>query len=370
MLPFSFINPNRNRLFLLYTMLQATYKDIKYTFNVTTKDVTILNPPYTAFLFRFTNDMSGAVKWSYGQNTVVRDRYTTVDFFHDTVEDIFTGKINFEPQGYWKYDVYQIPFASTPVLNNCSTVNPTGINFILEDSASTVLDSGTLDLYNYKKSDLTNALSPYKFKFFPSCSLTTVSSVAVDLIDGEEPKRFIHVDNITQTATGIIVDIYSTASIGSNIEFYYAAVNHTINLDITAKPQNISVFVPDLSPSFGGSEYTFKLYNGAVIVDTYNNIIAETKPSGLTLNALALFVNNEYNVGRGEGTDKGSIFFTAQLLIYPNIRLTTGLVPDGTTFNDLRVEVGKLLVSEQVGEEQVQYTEREAPPSTNYIYNE
>ena len=34
------------------------------------------------------------------------------------------------------------------------------------------------------------------------------------------------------------------------------------------------------------------------------------------------------------------------------------------------LEIGKLLVSEQVGEEQVQYTEREAPATTNYIYNE
>ena len=369
MLPFFFI-PNKNRVFLLYTMLQATYKDIKYTFNVTTKDVTILNPPFTAFLFRFTNDMSGAVKWSYGQNTVVRDRYTTVDFFHDTVEDIFTGKINFEPQGYWKYDVYQIPFDSTPVLDNCNTVNPTGINFILEDSASTVLDSGTLELYNYKKSDLTNALSPYEFKFFPSCSLGSTSTVAVDLVGVELPKRFIHVDNITQTATGIIVDIYSTASIGTNIEFKNFGFSHTVNVDITAKPQNLTVFLPDLSPSLSGTGYTFKLFQGAVLVDTYNTIVSETKPSGLTVNALALFVNNEYNEGRGEGTDKGSIFFTAQLLILPNIFLTTGLVPDGTTFNDLRVEVGKLLVSEQTGEEQVRYKEHETAAGTNYIYNE
>ena len=204
-------------------MLQATYKDIKYTFNVTTKDVSILNPSYTAFLFRFTNDMSGAVKWSYGQNTVVRDRYTTIDFFHNTVEDIFTGNINFEPQGYWKYDVYQIPFNSNPVLDNCNTVNPTGVNWNLKDSASTLIDTGTFDLYDYKKGDLTNALSPYTFNLFPSCSNTYAVSAVVDLIDGEEPKRFIHVDNITQTAAGIIVDIYSTANIGSNICLLYTS---------------------------------------------------------------------------------------------------------------------------------------------------
>ena len=365
MLPFFFI-PNRNRVFLLYTMLQATYKDIKYTFNVTTKDVTILNPPFTAFLFRFTNDMSGAVKWSYGQNTVVRDRYTTVDFFHDTVEDIFTGKINFEPQGYWKYDVYQIPFDSTPVLDNCNTVNPTGINWNFEDSASTVLDTGTFDLYDYKKEDLTNALSPYNFNLYPACSNTYAINVQINLVDVELPKRFIHVDNITQTAAGMIVDIYSTASIGSNIEFYYAAVNHTINLDITAKPQNLSVFLPDLSPSLGGSQYTFKLYQGAALVDTYNPIVSETKPSGINLNSQIIFINKEYNVGRGEGTDKGSVFFTAQLLLLQ----TNYTYPDGTTFNDLRVEVGKLLVSEQTGEEQVRYKEHETAAGTNYIYNE
>ena len=186
----------------------------------------------------------------------------------------------------------------------------------------------------------------------------------------ELPKRFIHVDNITQTATGIIVDIYSTASIGTNIEFKNFGFSHTVNVDITAKPQNLTVFLPDLSPALGGTAYLFRLFQGAVWVDTYNEIVSETKPSGESVNALALFVNNEYNEGRGEGTDKGSIFFTAQLLILPNIFLTTGLVPDGTTFNDLKVEVGKLLVSEQTGEEQVRYKEHETAAGTNYIYNE
>jgi len=350
-------------------MLEANYKDIKYTFNITTKDVSPLNPTYSAFLFKFTNDMSGDVKWAYGQNTVIRNRYTTVDFFHDTTEDIFTGKVNFDPQGYWKYDVFQVPFNSTPVLDNCNAINPTYIAWNVKDSAATLLDSGTFDLYDYKLSGLTNALSPYDFNLYPDCVPTGgIVSATVGLKSIEtNPKRFVHVDKITQTTTGIIVDIYSTSTQRTFIEFTPTAGGSTVTTPITTTtPYNISVFLPDLSVGLTGTTYSFKLYEDTNVVDTYNNIVSETKPSGLTSNSSVMFVNNEYETGWGEGTDLGSVFFTSQYSFFP---ITPYTPPTGTTFEDLRVEVGKLLVNEENGSEQVQYTQHKTK-QTNYIYNE
>ena len=51
-------------------MIQLTYKDATYTFNVTTEDVRIdTSVPKTQIrhLCKFTNDMDGGVKYAYGQ---------------------------------------------------------------------------------------------------------------------------------------------------------------------------------------------------------------------------------------------------------------------------------------------------------------
>ena len=345
-------------------MLQATYKDIKYTFNITTKDVSVLNPPFSAFLFRFTNDMSGAVKWAYGQNTVIRDRFTTVDFFHDTVEDIFDGKVNFDPQGYWKYDVYEIPFSTTPVLGECSAINPLAINWDVTD-ANGILDTGSLDLYDYKLSNCTALDSPYALNTYPDCTPSgTPAAATVSYKDNENPNRFIHVDTITQTPTGIIVDISSIAQKGSHIEFVTSG--HTVIANFPTTPMTISVFLPDVSANLTGSQYTFTLFKGSGLIDAYNSITSVPNPSGNTNTSTVMFINNEYANGKN-GTDLGSIFFTSQYLLFP---ILPYVPPSGTTLEDLKVEVGKLLINEQEGLEQVQYTQHTEPTGTNYIYND
>ena len=343
-------------------MLEATYKDTKYTFNITTKDVSVLNPPFSAFLFKFTNDMSGDVKWAYGQNTVIRNRYTTVDFFHDTTESVFDGKVNFNPQGYWKYDVYEIPFSTTPVLDDCNAVNPSLTNWDVNDTSGT-LDSGTFDLYDYKLSNCTSALSPYSFNLYPDCTPTGGSETATVVYKTQEvnPERLIHVDTITQTPTGIIVTMSSIVpTTRYTIEF-----GSSIVVTIGAQ-QNLTVFLPDVSTDLSGTSYTFKLYEGVQLKDIYNNITSATNPSGVTNNATVMFINNEYETGWGGGTDLGSIFFTAQYLLFP---ILPYVPPSGTTLEDLKIEVGKLLINEQEGAEQVQYNQH-STTDTNYIYND
>jgi len=105
-------------------MIQLTYATA-YTFNVTTEDVRIdTSVPRTQIrhLFKFTNDMDGGVKYAYGRSETIRDRYTNITLQHNTTENIVEGKINFLPNGYWKYEVYEVSFNGASVVISDTTV--------------------------------------------------------------------------------------------------------------------------------------------------------------------------------------------------------------------------------------------------------
>ena len=65
------------------------------------------------YLFKFTNDLTKTVKYSYGRKISTNDRYIKNDFLHNTSEDLFTFKINFKPYGFWKYEVYEVSWLGT-----------------------------------------------------------------------------------------------------------------------------------------------------------------------------------------------------------------------------------------------------------------
>lgn len=105
-------------------MIQLTYATA-YSFNVTTEDVRIdTSVPRTQIrhLFKFTNDMDGGVKYAYGRSETIRDRYTNITLQHNTTENIVEGKINFLPNGYWKYEVYEVSFNGASVVISDTTV--------------------------------------------------------------------------------------------------------------------------------------------------------------------------------------------------------------------------------------------------------
>jgi len=61
------------------------------------------------WLFKFTNDMTKKVKYGYGLLAgSVNDRYVFNSFGHALSEDIYTGRMNFKPYGYWSYEVYEV----------------------------------------------------------------------------------------------------------------------------------------------------------------------------------------------------------------------------------------------------------------------
>ncbi len=75
------------------------------------------------WLFKFTNDMTKTVKYSYGTYGAVNDRYVRQLFSHNTTENIFSGNINFKPYGYWKYEVYEVSWIGTAAVNDTNAPN-------------------------------------------------------------------------------------------------------------------------------------------------------------------------------------------------------------------------------------------------------
>ena len=123
-------------------MLHITYGQTG-TFYVTTEEKRIDTSVVSSrirLLFKFTNDMSGAIKYAYGQNQVHNDstrtyqRSTKVTIGHDTSENVFGGMLNFKPFGYWKYEIYEVSFngnvptldAETSPITETDVANDTG----------------------------------------------------------------------------------------------------------------------------------------------------------------------------------------------------------------------------------------------------
>jgi hypothetical protein len=63
--------------------------------------------------------MDRDVVYAYGQSQLVNNRYTRVSMTSNTTEDVFTGAINFMPNGYWEYEIYEVSWidSGTPSLS-------------------------------------------------------------------------------------------------------------------------------------------------------------------------------------------------------------------------------------------------------------
>jgi hypothetical protein len=64
-------------------------------------------------LLKFTNDLDGAVFYSYGAAEDIKDRATKLSFTYNTTPDIYTGATKLVPAGYYKYEAYEVSWAVT-----------------------------------------------------------------------------------------------------------------------------------------------------------------------------------------------------------------------------------------------------------------
>jgi hypothetical protein len=69
-------------------------------------------------LFKFTNDLDGAVFYCYGAVENIFDRYTKVGFTYSSSPDRYEGRIDLKPAGYYKYEAYEVSWIGTVKMEN------------------------------------------------------------------------------------------------------------------------------------------------------------------------------------------------------------------------------------------------------------
>ena len=120
MLPFSFINPNRNRLFLLYSMIQG-FTETNIAADICTEDNRIdtsVASTQIRFLIKFINDLDGSVEYGYPLlPNGIKPRYTEMNLAYFITPDIFNNQIKLFPAGHWKYEVYEVSWIGAIVLS-------------------------------------------------------------------------------------------------------------------------------------------------------------------------------------------------------------------------------------------------------------
>jgi len=60
------------------------------------------------FLAKFINDLDGAVFYGYPTTYTINDRYTLMSWTYNTTPDVYGGRINLKPAGYYKYEIYEV----------------------------------------------------------------------------------------------------------------------------------------------------------------------------------------------------------------------------------------------------------------------
>lgn len=91
-------------------MIQAI-TETDFTFYIQTEDnriKTSAGSSHIRHLLKFTNDMDKSIQYAYAETETIKNRYTKFEFVYNATPDVYTGKINFTPSGYWKYEAYEV----------------------------------------------------------------------------------------------------------------------------------------------------------------------------------------------------------------------------------------------------------------------
>ena len=365
-------------------MLQATYSSNNGTpmyFYVSTEDrrynTDVDDATYLRYLFKFTNNMDGRVVYAYGQNQEVYERYTKVTFYHHSTEDVFLGRVNFEPNGYWNYKVYEVSSLTKGLALSCSTApssaqgaseagkdtghigyytisNPAG------DVISTLRFTGENDTYDQELTELD--AGTYVCRIYNGCDDLVLNSgfiVGTQQAQSDDA-RWLEITAVDQTTTGTTYSIVSRMPVGHSYAFLRSVGGATEEqiTNITSKPQTTTHTFTQYDP-FANNLLELDAYNqtggsaggGAVILDNPINLNPITQPSSIYGIIGNLAVSNVSTDAGGNVLSKGKVWYC----------VVNGTSASSTTqgYYTLQgvVEQGKLYVSEESGEEQVQYLE-------------
>tara|TARA_R110002167_G_scaffold304354_1_gene508627 strand:- start:190 stop:672 length:483 start_codon:yes stop_codon:yes gene_type:complete len=126
-------------------MIHTTYGQTA-TFYTTTLEKRINNTVPTnqlRYLCKFTNDLSGSVVYGYGQNELLNDRYTRFTMPHNLTQNVYTGEIDFKPNGYWTYEIFEVSWISSSIVLGSGTapINETDVLSPVADTKGVVQGS-------------------------------------------------------------------------------------------------------------------------------------------------------------------------------------------------------------------------------------
>ena len=79
----------------------------------------------TRHLVKFINDLDEAVFYAYPVLSLIYPRYTPMSFLYNLNADVFTGKLNLIPAGYFKYEVYEVSWEGGDVQLTAATAPAT-----------------------------------------------------------------------------------------------------------------------------------------------------------------------------------------------------------------------------------------------------
>ena len=119
-------------------MIQATTRTNLTTYLQTEDNRinTAISSANIKHLCKFTNDMDGSVDYAYAQE-IIYDRYTKFGFTYNITPNRYTGRINFKPAGYWKYEIYEVTWTTPPAEFALTNENaPATEEFVFEPSAA------------------------------------------------------------------------------------------------------------------------------------------------------------------------------------------------------------------------------------------
>ena len=67
-------------------------------------------------LVKFSNDLDEAVFYAYPAIENIYDRFTQMNFIYNATPDRYTGRIKLIPDGYYKYEVYEVSWIGDIVI--------------------------------------------------------------------------------------------------------------------------------------------------------------------------------------------------------------------------------------------------------------
>ena len=368
-------------------MIQLTYNTVAKPENIylVTEDEridTTVAKDQLDFLFKLTNDMTGTIIYVYSASVNVSDRYTKLNLAATDItnQNLFNGFFNGLPVGYYGYELYELTKESSATISKtCSTApkessgvvgkievkNPTDVIF-------TQNLTGKNDVYSQQVTNLNAGNLNLELDNQCNDNITT-SAVVIGSDDSQSDNtRFLEITSVTQTSTGININLLSKMPVGHSYSFSVGGAAETQVTNITTNPQTTShSFAQIGSPLLAANLVECKQYNqtngaagGGAIVGTTLNIKPVSNPSSYFGIALVLAQNNVLlEHGTSTVREKGNAFITA---VYGATATST---TKGYYTLQGKVTEGKMYISQ--GEEtlkEVTYKQHEEPTSTNYIY--